>query len=592
MKRFLLALSLLLLFAVPAFAFETRLQLGSDCPIDLEVQSLYNIDNITRHIWYFTNVIGPRQGGTHQERQIAEKVAGIFRSYGIEDIRFDRLGRSVTGELPIRTWTLPCLTIHDHYDPAAAEFGWPTTFDKGVPVGRGNLGDNLFINPNLPTVTGHDGVTGYIVYFGYGKADLPPEMAGNIALIRTNLRHQGQAFHNPFPAEILEEIRTAYARAVEAGAAAVLFIANEPDSPGGQTSGTFPPPHIHHLQEYGYVAPPGARPCGWSPSGNEGVPAWANFTIPGATVAWGVIPDYVVPDLLTRPNTRVTYRVAQFQHLYNVIATIPPSDNRADADIVMFIAHIDSVTATPGSQDNATGTAAILEHARVFQILRDQGKLDKEIVIAAVGAEEGGISSTFAGSFKIARGLPNSGFCLVANPGRRDRIIAVFNHDSPAPSDPWNAAFTFTLRQHFGLGNVPPREDCLVHVNSRDAAVRFGLPVVPLDERNMTGDFAFKLTTGGGSDHAPFGEVRSERHPHGIPNANHSIRGSMGLDPAANNSALQYAAHAGPWNVTAPLESRYHTAGDRFEYAYCPLRMEIVIKVTGASAFRIARVSE
>jgi len=176
------------------------------------------------------------------------------------------------------------------------------------------------------------------------------------------------------------------------------------------------------------------------------VPPWTNFTIPGATVAWGTVPDYVAPDLLTRANTRVTYRVAQYQHLYNVVATIPPSDGRTDADIIMFIGHIDSVTATPGSQDNATGAAAVIEHARVFQILREAGKLNKEMVFASVGAEEGGITSTFAGSFKIARGLPNTGFCLVANPGRRDRIIAVFNHDSPAPSDPWNAALTFRIR--------------------------------------------------------------------------------------------------------------------------------------------------
>jgi hypothetical protein len=131
------------------------------------------------------------------------------------------------------------------------------------------------------------------------------------------------------------------------------------------------------------------------------------------------------------------------------------------------------------------------------------------------------------------------------------------------------------MRQNYG-GSNPPRQD-IVSVASLAVAERFGLPIVPIAERNRTGQFAFKLTNGGGSDHVPFGN-------RGIPNANHTFRGT--LDYPARTGDIT----SGAWNGTVPLESRYHTTGDTFNFNYSPERMEIALKIAGASSYEIARI--
>ena len=550
MKKLLISFCMLLLLVVPSFASQL-----DPAFVDKEIQSLIDMDEVNRNTWYFAEVIGPRQAGAPAELRGAEKMAERFRSYGIKDVRVDKLGRSTTGALGSLN-TLPELVINNFVDKTAAVFGLPTTFNKGISVGRGNTN-------NANTRTGPDGVTGTIFYAGFGATvqDFEGMQPGNIALIDTTIR----SMTTP-SGTLLTELRNAYARAVSAGAAAVLFIAYEPAPrvPGSP----------HHLQEVGFVATGPAT--GWASPGTTGTPGWSNFAITDATVPYGTVTDYAAEDLLAWPNTVVTYTVGQYDSLYNVVATIPPSIPNPDAGIIVFISHLDTYTACPGANDNGTGMAAVTEMARVFQILANQGKLDLEVVFISAVSEENGLH----GSTQIANARPNTGFDVE----RRNRIVAVYNYDMVAPADPYNAGMTLSLRQHFNT-TTAPREDDIVAVNSLAAAERFGLPIVPIAERNTTGGYAIKLTNGGGSDHAPFGALRvAGVFPNGIPNANHSFRGTLNYPASA-------PAPSGGWNATVPLEARYHTTGDTFWYNYCPERMEIALKISGASSYAIARVA-
>ncbi|OOR32145.1 aminopeptidase, partial [Bacillus cereus] len=73
---------------------------------------------------------------------------------------------------------------------------------------------------------------------------------------------------------------------------------------------------------------------------------------------------------------------------YNVIATKKPTfKKKATNDIIVLGSHLDSVAAAPGANDNASGTAMMLELARVLKKL----PTDTEIRFTTFGAEEPGL---------------------------------------------------------------------------------------------------------------------------------------------------------------------------------------------------------
>ncbi|MFT9495655.1 M28 family peptidase [Anaerosolibacter sp.] len=70
----------------------------------------------------------------------------------------------------------------------------------------------------------------------------------------------------------------------------------------------------------------------------------------------------------------------------NVIA-VKGAKNKGSKDIVYVTAHYDSVPGAPGANDNASGTAMMLEFARILKSY----PVDKEVRFVACGAEEIGI---------------------------------------------------------------------------------------------------------------------------------------------------------------------------------------------------------
>ena len=135
------------------------------------------------------------------------------------------------------------------------------------------------------------------------------------------------------------------------------------------------------------------------------VPSPAPITIPvvGASFADGVA--------LARPGSTARVRViaSQTRTDVNVIAELPGKNTD---NVVMAGAHLDSVTAGPGINDNGSGSAALLETALMMAKVKPENTLR----FAWWGAEELGL----IGSTAYVRGLSQA---------ERDRIALYLNYD-------------------------------------------------------------------------------------------------------------------------------------------------------------------
>ena len=139
----------------------------------------------------------------------------------------------------------------------------------------------------------------------------------------------------------------------------------------------------------------------------------------------------------------------------NVIAELPGVN---DDNVVMAGAHLDSVQAGPGIQDNGSGSAALLEAAQVLGKLKPQNTLR----FAWWGAEESGL----IGSTAYVNGLSQA---------ERDRIALYLNYDmigspnyifmvydgdesgfpAPVPVPPGSIAIEDLFESFYTLSNEP-----------------------------------------------------------------------------------------------------------------------------------------
>lgn len=119
---------------------------------------------------------------------------------------------------------------------------------------------------------------------------------------------------------------------------------------------------------------------------------------------------------------------------WNVVATMKPStngnkkDKNDSQDIVCVTAHMDSVPLAPGANDNASGSAAMIEIARSMKGL----DIDKELRFIACGSEEVGL-------------LGSEAYVDSLSDNEKHRIIANFNMDMVATGyDPCNELAVYT----------------------------------------------------------------------------------------------------------------------------------------------------
>lgn len=119
---------------------------------------------------------------------------------------------------------------------------------------------------------------------------------------------------------------------------------------------------------------------------------------------------------------------------WNVVATMKPStngkkkDKNDSNDIVCVTAHMDSVPLAPGANDNASGSAAMIEIARSMKGL----DIDKELRFIACGSEEVGL-------------LGSKAYVASLSEDEKSRIIADFNMDMVATGyDPCSELGVYT----------------------------------------------------------------------------------------------------------------------------------------------------
>ncbi len=103
----------------------------------------------------------------------------------------------------------------------------------------------------------------------------------------------------------------------------------------------------------------------------------------------------------------------------NIIAMLPGSDPVLKDEYIILGAHLDHVGAIgntvyyPGANDNASGSAAVLELARIFSA--DRSKLKRSVIFVLFGSEE--------------KGLDGSTYFVNNLPVPKEKIVAVFNMD-------------------------------------------------------------------------------------------------------------------------------------------------------------------
>jgi Zn-dependent M28 family amino/carboxypeptidase len=132
-------------------------------------------------------------------------------------------------------------------------------------------------------------------------------------------------------------------------------------------------------------------------------PAEPSIPVVGASFADGVA--------LAQPGSTAHVRVvpSETRTDVNVIAELPGTN---DDNVVMAGAHLDSVTAGPGINDNGSGSAALLETALMMAKVKPQNT----VRFAWWGAEESGL----IGSTAYVEGL---------SAAERDRIALYLNYD-------------------------------------------------------------------------------------------------------------------------------------------------------------------
>lgn len=100
----------------------------------------------------------------------------------------------------------------------------------------------------------------------------------------------------------------------------------------------------------------------------------------------------------------------------NIDVTIAPRPGAAEPEVIVVGAHYDSARGTPGANDNASGTAAVIELARLLRDL--DGKTEKRVrLVLFVNEEPPWFGTDAMGSLRYAKALAE----------RREKVVAMFS---------------------------------------------------------------------------------------------------------------------------------------------------------------------
>jgi Zn-dependent M28 family amino/carboxypeptidase len=203
---------------------------------------------------------------------------------------------------------------------------------------------------------------------------------------------------------------------------------------------------------------------------NEGNPGRTNATFQEAP------PDYPIPAVMAsyevahalltaaEPTARIVVDATTIPRFFdNVVAESRTGDFRKK---VMLGAHLDSVEAGPGINDNASGSSTLLEIAE--QLARQRTKLTNQVAFAFWGAEENGlVGSTYfvehLSAAQRSRIMANLNFDMLASPNFVRFVYDGDLSDSPDPGDaifapaarPGSAAIEAVFNEYFASEAVP-----------------------------------------------------------------------------------------------------------------------------------------
>ncbi|WP_019123430.1 M28 family peptidase [Brevibacillus massiliensis] len=246
------------------------------------------------------------------------------------------------------------------------QYNPPTTVELSVD----GLGDTDFA-PDTFTYGVNGDVTGQLVYIGLGGPEDVEglDLSGKIALVKRGSYTFAEKIFN----------------AAGAGAEAVILFNNT----SGGINGTLGEPSDDYVPAVAIGRDLGEQLADRLAAGEE---LTAHVKIAGAKV--------------------------ERQTSHNVIATKKPNRNKDTGQIVIVGAHHDSVEGAPGANDDASGTATVLELARVMSNM----PIDTELRFITFGAEENGL----IGSYAYAESLTED---------ELDRIVGQFQMDMVGSRD-------------------------------------------------------------------------------------------------------------------------------------------------------------
>lgn len=204
-------------------------------------------------------------------------------------------------------------------------------------------------------------------------------------------------------------------------------------------------------------------------SRTDGTPVFHNIPVVGASFADGAA-------LSVDATAFIEVLPQETRTDYNVIAELPGNN---DDNVVMAGAHLDSVLAGPGINDNGSGSAALLELAQLTSKLRPENT----VRLGWWAAEEQGL----VGSADYVAGLPQDeldriaaylNFDMIGSP---NYFIGVYDADESsfvagAPVPAGSAAIEDLFEQYFTYAGVPYDDSAFSGRSDYQAFINNGIP--------------------------------------------------------------------------------------------------------------------
>jgi hypothetical protein len=370
---------LLSFLSFPAALLLTPLLIGEE-KVDLyavhriRTEALQN-SKVMDHVFYFTDVCGPRLTGSPGFQKSADWTVKQLRQWGCKNVRFEKWGQFG------RSWTFVRYTGHLIEPLPAPLIGFPLAWSPGT---NGPLAGEPILAP-MPLRGEPDFEKTLKKYKG--------KLRGKMVMI--DAPRQLGLHSKPFSHRWTDSELAAEALAPDP----------RPESPFASPIPRKPPDseeirkrrkqRIEFLKKEGalMVITRGSR-------GDNGTifatyAGWRepNYPLPPPTVAIAVEHYNRIARLLNKKiPVRLEFDIQTRFHEddldgFNVIAEIPGQSKKDE--VVMIGAHLDSWIAGTGATDNAAGSAVMLEVMRILKKL--DLKMDRTVRLALWSAEEGGL---------------------------------------------------------------------------------------------------------------------------------------------------------------------------------------------------------